>query len=341
MPFVRGTLFDRSDLAAKVRNFIVKKFAPIFNLQYLPHLSILFLALIVVMTNVNDRRAMWNFYRQFVYTDTTAEYAFAQEIDDFTPLIPNDAASIQKVSLAANTADGFVPNVGSAITEITQREEPLPDNSASTIQYIVKEGDTLTGIGWKFEVKLATLKYINDIDNLDALKPGATLKIPPKNYEVSPALIAKKEREKRAKVALSRQTIARSASSARAAYNSDNSGGGLIVPLAHSGITRGLGRGHTGIDYRANIGTPIVASTAGRVSLADGGGWNGGYGKQIVIDHGGGVLTRYAHLNGIAVSAGEYASQGQLIGYSGNTGRSTGPHLHFEKIVNGRPVNPF
>ena len=98
------------------------------------------------------------------------------------------------------------------------------------------------------------------------------------------------------------------------------------------------GRNHNGIDYGGRVGDPVKAADGGTVSFA---GWdNGGYGKLIKINHGNGKVTYYAHLNSINVSVGQKVAQGQLIGKVGNTGRSTGPHLHFEIRINGKPVNP-
>jgi septal ring factor EnvC (AmiA/AmiB activator) len=97
------------------------------------------------------------------------------------------------------------------------------------------------------------------------------------------------------------------------------------------------GRLHAGIDQGASTGTPIGASKAGTVIFA---GWQGGYGNLTLIDHHDGVVTAYAHQSRFAVSSGARVSQGQTIGYVGNTGNSTGPHLHFETRVNGSAVNP-
>lgn len=94
---------------------------------------------------------------------------------------------------------------------------------------------------------------------------------------------------------------------------------------------------HTGVDFRASTGTPVMATAAGRVSRA---GRAGGYGNLVEIDHGGGYTTRYAHLSRIDVRRGQSVSPGQVIGAAGSTGRSTGPHLHYETRVRGRPVDP-
>jgi murein DD-endopeptidase MepM/ murein hydrolase activator NlpD len=94
---------------------------------------------------------------------------------------------------------------------------------------------------------------------------------------------------------------------------------------------------HTGVDMSASSGTPIKAAASGLVVFS---GRRGGYGNCIIIDHGGGVATLYGHCSSLAVSAGREVKQGQVIGYVGSTGLSTGPHLHFEVRHNGRTVAP-
>ncbi len=95
---------------------------------------------------------------------------------------------------------------------------------------------------------------------------------------------------------------------------------------------------HSGIDIGARTGIPFTASAAGTVVEA---GWSGAYGYMILIDHGNGVMTRYGHASKLLVSAGQQVSQGETIALVGSTGDSTGPHLHFEVIINGSAVNPF
>jgi LysM repeat protein len=97
--------------------------------------------------------------------------------------------------------------------------------------------------------------------------------------------------------------------------------------------------GHLGIDVAAGEGAPIYAADAGVVVFS---GWaNGGYGNTLMIDHGNGYQTLYAHLSSLAVSCGRSLAQGQILGYSGSTGNSTGPHLHFEVRYQGGFVNPW
>lgn len=124
--------------------------------------------------------------------------------------------------------------------------------------------------------------------------------------------------------------------------------GRLSYPIPGARITSTFGprvhpifgdvRMHTGIDFAGGSGVPIRAAADGVVLFA---GVRGGYGNTTLIDHGGALATMYAHQSGFAVSSGARVAKGQVIGYVGSTGNSTGPHLHFEARVNGTPVNPM
>jgi len=120
-----------------------------------------------------------------------------------------------------------------------------------------------------------------------------------------------------------------------------------VVPASVENITSGFGYRrdpfnghaamHAGLDFKGAVGSPIFAAAEGRVTFA---GWKSGYGQAIEITHGNGMLTRYAHLSRIGVKVGQDVDAGDTIGGLGNTGRSTGPHLHFEVRINDRAVNP-
>jgi murein DD-endopeptidase MepM/ murein hydrolase activator NlpD len=134
--------------------------------------------------------------------------------------------------------------------------------------------------------------------------------------------------------------------------NADGIGGGeasqaMRMPVAgrvSSGFGRrfhpilGYARMHDGIDLAAAAGAPIVAAADGRITSA---GWHGGYGRAVSITHENGIKTTYGHMSRIAAYPGELVHRGQVIGYVGSSGLSTGPHLHFEVTKNGRAVNPL
>lgn len=120
-----------------------------------------------------------------------------------------------------------------------------------------------------------------------------------------------------------------------------------VVPASVQNITSGFGYRrdpfngrsamHSGIDFKGAAGSPIFAAAEGRIAFA---GWKSGYGKTVEIAHGNGMLTRYAHLSRIDVKPGQQIEAGATLGGLGSTGRSTGPHLHFEVRINDRAVNP-
>jgi murein DD-endopeptidase MepM/ murein hydrolase activator NlpD len=119
------------------------------------------------------------------------------------------------------------------------------------------------------------------------------------------------------------------------------SASGFVWPV-HGVITSGFGwrwgRMHEGVDLAVPNGTPVVAAKAGVVIVA---GWMGGYGNLVVVDHGGSISTAYGHNTSVTVGIGQRVEQGQLIAYSGSTGHSTGPHVHFEVRINGGAVDPM
>jgi murein DD-endopeptidase MepM/ murein hydrolase activator NlpD len=126
------------------------------------------------------------------------------------------------------------------------------------------------------------------------------------------------------------------------------SGGGAMRRPVPGRVTSGFGerfhpilgyeRLHKGVDLHAAMGAPIVAAADGKVVSA---GWRGGYGREVAIAHAGGIQTLYGHMSRIAAHSGQMVRQGEVIGYVGSSGLATGPHLHYEVLKNGRPVNPL
>lgn len=146
---------------------------------------------------------------------------------------------------------------------------------------------------------------------------------------------------------LERQIIDMESASSRSAKGQAKGSGNLSMPL-HAQVTSpfgwrshpifGIRRFHTGIDLAGPNHSSIKAADSGNVLYT---GWYGGYGKVVIVSHGKGMATLYAHLSRIAVSSGQNVAKGTVIGYEGSTGFSTGPHLHFEVRVNGKPNNPL
>ncbi len=99
----------------------------------------------------------------------------------------------------------------------------------------------------------------------------------------------------------------------------------------------GEGAFHSGIDIGSSLGQPVIAPADGMVLFAD---FMGGYGRAVIVDHGRGITTRYGHLGNFAVAPGQHVQRGDILGYVGLSGRSTGPHLHYEVRINDTPVNP-
>lgn len=193
--------------------------------NYLPHVALAILGIAVSATNISQKMTAQAYGREMTTINPDTLYTASFTVDSFTPIIKNDSDVVEKVILASAAQDGFVGNSVSVATEVTDRDEMVQtataadstlDNSNKTITYTIQNGDTLTSLGWKYGVKLATLKYVNNISDEDLIKPGTTIKISPKGYEVSAALIAKKAAEQKAKLAAaSRNTVTRSATTTR------------------------------------------------------------------------------------------------------------------------------
>ena len=232
--------------------------------------------------------------------------------------------------------------------------------------YVVREGDTLSEIADMFGVSPNTIRWTNQIRYNNVIRVGQKLIILPISgvkYEVKKgdtlAKIAKTLKADAQEIA-DYNKIAIDAdltigdeliipngtdvvfvadqvgrSSLTKTYAKDVSGY-FSHPLSGAKKTQGL-HGHNGYDFGAPTGTSVRAAASGEVVIARAG-YNGGYGNYVAISHSNGTQTLYAHLNTIGVQAGDWVSQGQTIGTVGSTGRSTGPHLHFE-VRGGK--NPF
>jgi LysM repeat protein len=188
------------------------------------------------------------------------------------------------------------------------------------VRHVVKKGDTLATIAKKYEGDVDDILAYNQLASAEDISVGDTVVVPGGvMVQPTPTKSATPSRTKGT-------TIATGSGSA-----------GYSHPLPGAVRTQGL-HGYNGVDYGAPAGTPIYAAAAGEVIVSKSSGYNGGYGLYVVIKHPNGTQTLYAHNTRNAVAVGETVSAGQVIGYVGSTGRSTGNHLHFE--VRGAR-NPF
>lgn len=188
----------------------------------------------------------------------------------------------------------------------------------SGIQYTIKKGDTVKSIAKKYKSDVGEILAYNGLSENTELVAGEEIIIP--DGELAPVPLTPSAR-------------------VRGSSGVPNYAGYYMRPISYEEGRRTQGlHGYNGVDIGASAGTPVHAAAAGTVIIGRFSGWNGGYGKYVVIAHANGTQTLYGHLSAIGVNEGALVSQGQLVGLVGNTGRSTGPHLHFE--VRGAK-NPF
>ncbi len=247
------------------------------------------------------------------------------------------------------------------------------------ITYTIEKGDTLETIAKKFDISTDTIKWANELRDSDILSIGQILKILPitgTSHKVAPGetiySIAEKYKVNPQSIAdftfntfanpetfalVSGQMIivpGGVAPEAQATYVRKTevyvardtgpmpvSVGGWYFPVDGQ-ISQYPSWYHMAVDISGAVGTPVYAAHSGTVEQVLVGGWDGGYGTNIWINDGDGIKTHYAHLSGVNVSIGQSVAGGQsVIGFRGNTGRSTGAHTHFEVQVNGVLVNPL
>jgi LysM repeat protein len=268
-------------------------------------------------------------------------------------------------SIVIDGGDALLPQVGLSNNAVQNKV----DNSNGQISlYIVRSGDTLAEIAEMFDVSISTILWANDMTKNSVLKIGQTLVILPMSGVMHTVVkgdtlssIAKKYGGDVSEISsfnnfkvtdklsigdtimIPDGQVSSSIRPSTASSKLISSSGGPAYdgyyqkPFIGGHKTQGL-HGYNGVDYGMPIGTPLYASAAGTVIISKNSGWNGGYGNYVVIQHPNSTQTVYGHMSGVSVSVGQKVNQGQTIGSSGNTGKSTGPHLHFE--IRGAK-NPF
>ncbi|MBP6085275.1 M23 family metallopeptidase [Candidatus Gracilibacteria bacterium] len=208
----------------------------------------------------------------------------------------------------------------------------------SGLLYTIAKGDSVAKVAGIYQVPAELIMYQNSITSDKDLKVGNQLIIP---NGIEPVIVSN---------TVKRATTAKPTSkSSSGGYGSAPTGtaqqtkGTLNWPTTCRTISRGFNPAipHWGVDCANSIGTSVYAAEAGKVITASAGTYGGGYGNYIIIDHGNGLKTLYAHLYKVGVSVGQQVERGEGIGLMGSTGRSTGPHLHFEVIVNNKKIDPY
>jgi murein DD-endopeptidase MepM/ murein hydrolase activator NlpD len=276
------------------------------------------------------------------------------------------------------TASGTVNDAGDALQPQIVPFTIIPERTRNVIQvYTVQPGDTVLAIAAAVKLAPETLLWSNPTleQNADLLSIGDQIRIPPMDgvlhkvaagdslsalatrFKVSTEQVVGYEANGLkdvndsliigtdlffpggSKPLASSQAAGYSLSYGSAPLGAEIGSGNFSWPSAGS-ISQEYWSGHPGVDIAGRAGAPVKAADGGYVSVA-GGGWNGGYGNQVIIDHGNGFATLYAHMNSIFVRPGESIAAGQQIGTVGNTGNSTGPHLHFEILYQGYARNPY
>jgi len=255
-------------------------------------------------------------------------------------------------------------------TEYKPLELELPAsnyNEQGTTVYTIQKGDTLYSIGRQFNSDAGLIAALNDINNPHYIMPGQKILVP-RVYEVTHEVLSGDTIWNIASIygvlpqqillandiwfpnALMEGTVLAIPGVKAQVTITDNNVNKIssrdynhFMCLPTTGVLTSLfgmrhNEFHTGIDLADKVGTPIYASQAGKVIYV---GWKGNYGKTVIVDHLNGFQTLYGHNSNILVNMGQWVKAKQTIALMGNTGRSTGPHLHFEIRKNGKAVNPL
>ncbi len=257
------------------------------------------------------------------------------------------------------------------VVNIPPVDEPVSlEEDGDISEYTVVEGDTIESVAKQFNISVDTILWANDLKRTSTIKIGQKLAILPisgvsykiksgdtvseiaERFNISQRELVEFNDLQDGRLVIG-DTIIIPGGTIKSTTTGSNNGSVKNVPKSsakdagtgffsrpvNGGIkTQGI-HGHNGIDIAGPIGTPILAARGGTVILVRGGStWNGGYGNYVVVSHENGIQTLYAHMNSITVSQGQHVTTGQQVGTLGNTGQSTGPHLHFE--VRGAR-NPF
>jgi len=202
----------------------------------------------------------------------------------------------------------------------------------SGVTYVVRSGDTVGKIARNFGIEENKIFQYNSIRSANSLVIGQTIIIPGgKQIPAGSTTVAKVISNKANNVVAVIEKLVNP-------RKAPDSGSAMLWPTEGHRITQYFSWRHTGLDIANKVGTPLYAAADGKVEFS---GWSNGYGNNIVINHGGGKKTRYAHASKLFVKVGDTVERGEQIAAMGSTGNSTGPHIHFEVMINGTKYNPL
>jgi len=307
------------------------------------------LVLSSITTNLSTSRSLADGLDAYITPDPKTKVTQLASVDEFTPLV-NEAADADMIVTAEVMPKEFVIQKSSTNTVVTRAEQAAAVAAANPAprptKYTVQTGDTFSTIAARFDLKQDSLRVanINTLTNVDTISPGDVLSIPEGNFSTSyvEKTIAKAEAAATAKQTAAKKVALASSSRSVVVRDQAESTGGVSFSRPAGALGQN-GYHSWAIDIPASGGLGIYSSAAGTVSKVATG-WNGGYGNMIVISHGGGWETLYAHLASISVDAGEKVERGETIGVMGATGRTIpkgAVHLHFEIRKNGTKLNPI
>ena len=291
------------------------------------------------------------------------------------PIIANSFPAFSGSSFAQEPPPSAV--LSSATEAVQEISTNISDKPRSEIlEYKVAKGDTVSGISQKFGVSVDSIRWANSLESTGSIKPGQVIKIPPvtgvihkvkkgdtvysvsKHYNTDAQAVVDYPfntftNDETFELAVGQVLVIPDgilpkvdlwSPTANLAQLTPNAGAvtaaGVFVWPTSGRISQGFRWYHRAIDIATATGTPILAADAGKIIVA---GWpdNVGYGNRVMIDHGNGFVTLYGHMSKIHVVAGQTVSRGAVIGLVGSTGRSTGPHLHFEIRAGGKTQDPM
>jgi len=360
MPFLKKVFSKADKFARKRRHERVKQEVKKLNRKK---------AALNMLPKNPEKEFLWHIFSigTFVFFIFSILPNFTATGADFWIPIEKENIENEKYALAD---EGFL------MQPAIQTKRGSRENITEVIEILTESGDTIWTIAQKYGISVETIVQNNNIKNPSRLKTGQKLVILPvdgllhkvkekenissiaKKYKIEKEKIITQndlEKEKNLKIgqkiiipgyikkSIKKIPTKRRIYTASANISSGKDYGGRLFFPCQGRYTQFYHYGHYAVDIAKNGGSPIWSAEGGKVTKAQGG-WNGGYGNIVIIDHGNGIKTLYAHLKEIYVNVGQHVARGQAIGYMGNTGRvygRTGIHLHFEVIVKGVKKNPI